>query len=104
MDDAVYKAFSYRHMGSLAYVGNGAVFEINGMSFGGGLVFLYLWRSAYFAQSVSMRTRILLAMDWTKRALFGRGEFLESGEIWARLTCGCRLDELLEEGIGLGCG
>lgn len=66
-------AFAYRHLGSLAYVGNGAVFDLNGMSFGGGLVFLYLWRGAYFAQSVSMRTRILLAMDWTKRAMFGRG-------------------------------
>jgi NADH dehydrogenase len=35
---------------------------------------VYAWRSVYFAQSVSFRTRILLAMDWAKRALFGRGE------------------------------
>ena len=75
MDEAVYRAFEYRHLGSLAYVGNAAIFDFNGLSFGGGLLAVYLWRSIYFAQSVSFRTRILLAMDWSKRALFGRGEF-----------------------------
>ena len=73
LDDAVYKAFQYRHMGSLAYVGNAAIFDFGGLSFSGGLLAVYLWRSIYFAQSVSLRTRILLAMDWSKRALFGRG-------------------------------
>ncbi|MCJ1250319.1 hypothetical protein MMC30_007545 [Trapelia coarctata] len=72
LDEAVYKAFEYKHLGSLAYIGNAAVFDINGMSFSGGLLAVYLWRSVYFAQSVSLRTRILLAMDWSKRALFGR--------------------------------
>jgi NADH:ubiquinone reductase (H+-translocating) len=76
LDEAIYKPFEYKHMGSLAYIGNAAIFDINGMSFGGGLLAVYLWRSIYFAQSVSFRTRILLAMDWSKRALFGRGEFL----------------------------
>ena len=75
MDEATYKAFDYHHMGSLAYVGNAAIFDFGGMSFSGGLLAVYLWRSIYFAQSVSLRTRILLAMDWSKRALFGRGEF-----------------------------
>lgn len=74
LDEAVYKAFEYKHLGNLAYIGNAAVFDINGLSFGGGLLAVYLWRSIYFAQSVSLRTRILLAMDWSKRALFGRGE------------------------------
>jgi len=72
LDAAVYKAFEYKHMGSLAYVGNAAIFDFGGFSFGGGLLAVYLWRSVYFAQSVSLRTRILLAMDWSKRALFGR--------------------------------
>ncbi|KAI4242130.1 MAG: hypothetical protein L6R40_004173 [Gallowayella cf. fulva] len=72
LDDAVYKAFSYRHLGSLAYIGNSAVFDFNGLSFSGGLMAVYLWRSVYFAQSVSFRTRVLLAMDWSKRAMFGR--------------------------------
>jgi NADH dehydrogenase len=78
LDDAVYKAFEYKHLGSLAYVGNAAIFDYNGMGFAGGLIAVYLWRSVYFAQSVSFRTRCLLAMDWSKRALFGRGEFLRS--------------------------
>lgn len=75
LDEAVYKAFEYRHLGSIAYVGNAAVFDMNGLNFSGGLMAVYLWRSIYFAQSVSLRTRILLAMDWSKRALFGRGKF-----------------------------
>ncbi|KAF2789562.1 hypothetical protein K505DRAFT_378137 [Melanomma pulvis-pyrius CBS 109.77] len=72
LDDAVYKAFEYRHLGSLAYIGNAAIFDWNGWHLSGGLVAVYLWRSVYFAQSVSFRTRCLLAMDWSKRALFGR--------------------------------
>ncbi|TKA77114.1 hypothetical protein B0A49_01407 [Cryomyces minteri] len=72
VDEAVYKAFEYHHMGSLAYVGNAAVFDFNGLSFSGGLMAVYIWRSVYFAQSVSFRTRVLLAMDWSKRAVFGR--------------------------------
>jgi NADH dehydrogenase len=75
LDDAVYKAFEYHHLGSLAYIGNAAIFDWNGYSLSGGLVAVYLWRSVYFAQSVSFRTRCLLAMDWSKRALFGRGKF-----------------------------
>ncbi|OAK93436.1 hypothetical protein IQ06DRAFT_382780 [Phaeosphaeriaceae sp. SRC1lsM3a] len=72
IDDAVYKAFEYHHLGSLAYVGNAAIFDYNGYGLSGGLLAVYLWRGVYFAQSVSFRTRALLAMDWTKRALFGR--------------------------------
>ncbi|EMC91698.1 hypothetical protein BAUCODRAFT_126697 [Baudoinia panamericana UAMH 10762] len=72
IDEAVYKAFEYKHMGSLAYIGNAAIFDFGGMNFGGGLLAVYLWRSVYFTQSVSLRTRMLLAMDWGKRALFGR--------------------------------
>jgi NADH dehydrogenase len=75
LDAAVYKAFEYHHLGSLAYIGNSAVFDLGGgWSLTGGLWAVYAWRSVYFAQSVSLRTRILLAMDWSKRALFGRGE------------------------------
>ena len=76
LDDAVYKAFEYKHLGSLAYIGNAAIFDINGYGLSGGLLAVYLWRGVYFAQSVSFRTRALLAMDWTKRALFGRGKSL----------------------------
>lgn len=72
LDDAVYKAFNYRHLGSLAYISNAAIFDFGGLNFGGGVLAMYLWRSVYFAQSVSFRTRCMLAMDWAKRALFGR--------------------------------
>jgi NADH:ubiquinone reductase (H+-translocating) len=102
LDEAVYKAFEYHHMGSLAYVGNAAVFDFGGMNFSGGLLAVYLWRSIYFAQSVSFRTRILLAMDWTKRALFGRGKCSGGSEccMTELLTLNsfsrCRYDELLE--------
>lgn len=96
IDEAVYKAFEYKHMGSLAYIGNAAIFDFNGIHFGGGLLAVYLWRSIYFAQSVSLRTRCLLAMDWSKRALFGRGESDRLCLIDdALLTRFCRHDELL---------
>ncbi|EGX53487.1 hypothetical protein AOL_s00006g353 [Orbilia oligospora ATCC 24927] len=72
LDETYYKAFEYKHLGSLAYVGNAAVFDVQGFNFAGGIAAVYLWRSAYFAQSVSLRTRFLLFMDWAKRALFGR--------------------------------
>ncbi|KAL1845124.1 hypothetical protein VTK73DRAFT_1069 [Phialemonium thermophilum] len=73
LDAAVYKAFEYRHLGSLAYIGNSAIFDLGqGWNMAGGLLAVYAWRSVYFAQSVSLRTRILLAMDWAKRTMFGR--------------------------------
>lgn len=75
IDDAVYKAFEYRHLGNLAYVGNSAVFDLgDGWNVAGGLWAVYAWRFVYFSQSVGIRTRILMAMDWAKRSLFGRGE------------------------------
>ncbi|KAJ5102719.1 hypothetical protein N7532_003248 [Penicillium argentinense] len=72
LDEAVYRAFKYKHLGSLAYISNAAIFDFGGMSFSGGVIAMYLWRSIYFAESVSFRTRCMLAMDWAKRALFGR--------------------------------
>jgi len=95
LDEAVYKAFDYKHLGSLAYVGNAAVFDFGGMSFSGGLLAVYLWRSVYFAQSVSLRTRILLAMDWSKRALFGRGE-LPLSTLISLLSLDCHMNVCLE--------
>ncbi|GAA6040145.1 hypothetical protein JCM8097_002052 [Rhodosporidiobolus ruineniae] len=71
-DDLLASPFKYSHMGSLAYIGNSAVFDFNGYSFAGGLAAMYLWRSAYLSEAVSMRTRCLLMIDWIKRSLFGR--------------------------------
>lgn len=103
LDEAIYKGFEYKHWGNLAYIGNAAVFDLNGWSIGGGLIFVYLWRSVYFAQSVSFRTRMLLAMDWGKRALFGRGQLRSRFQDSERLlmVC-CRLDELLDNRVALG--
>ncbi|THY81520.1 NADH-ubiquinone oxidoreductase subunit [Aureobasidium pullulans] len=97
IDDAVYKAFSYTNMGSLAYVGNAAIFDFGGLNFAGGLVAVYLWRAVYFSQSVSLRTRILLAMDWTKRALFGRGKTMIMLDYKTKSLTINRSHELLEQ-------
>jgi NADH dehydrogenase len=87
LDDAVYKAFEYHHLGSLAYIGNSAVFDLGGgWNLSGGLWAVYTWRGAYFAQSVSFRTRMLMMMDWTKRGLFGRGELPFYGFFCGDLT------------------
>lgn len=76
VDEACYGAFVYHHLGSLAYIGNSAVFDLGprGWNLTGGLWAVYAWRSVYFAQSVGVRTRVLMAMDWAKRGLFGRGK------------------------------
>lgn len=99
LDEAVYKAFKYKHLGSLAYISNAAIFDFGGLSFSGGVIAMYLWRSIYFAESVSFRTRCMLAMDWAKRALFGRGVFINSARLnleWAIwLTLPRRSYELL---------
>jgi NADH dehydrogenase FAD-containing subunit len=38
MDDAVSDPFKYRHLGSLAYIGNAAVFDFGNFNLMGGLV------------------------------------------------------------------
>lgn len=69
IDAAVYKAFRYNHLGSLAYLGNAAVGDLpGGYTFAGGLIAMYMWRSVYWSEQVSLRTRVLLAVDWVKRA------------------------------------
>ncbi|KAB5595440.1 NADH dehydrogenase [Ceratobasidium theobromae] len=72
-DDAAYsEPFKYRHLGSLAYIGNAAVFDLGGTSFMGGLAAMYAWRSVYWSEQVSMRTRALLMIDWIIRGIWGR--------------------------------
>ncbi|CAD6893849.1 unnamed protein product [Tilletia controversa] len=76
LDDAVYRPFTYRNLGSLAYIGNAAAFDLPLPepigSFAGGLAAMYAWRSFYLSEQVSMRTRALLMMDWIKRGIWGR--------------------------------
>ncbi|WVQ72061.1 hypothetical protein IAR50_001605 [Cryptococcus sp. DSM 104548] len=71
-DEAYYKPFEYMHLGSLAYIGNSAVFDYEGWSVAGGLLAMYAWRSIYWSEQTSMRTRLLLMLDWVKRGIFGR--------------------------------
>ncbi|KAJ7047122.1 hypothetical protein C8F04DRAFT_1062771 [Mycena alexandri] len=72
VDEAVAKPFKYLHLGSLAYIGNAAVFDLGGHSFMGGLVAMYAWRSIYWNEQVSIRTRALLMIDWVIRGVWGR--------------------------------
>ncbi|KAF9924921.1 hypothetical protein BGZ65_008059, partial [Modicella reniformis] len=65
--------FQYKHLGSLAYIGGSdAVLDMGKGMVYGGIGSEYLWRSIYFSEQVSVRTRLLLLMDWSKRAMFGR--------------------------------
>ncbi|EJU00804.1 FAD/NADP-binding domain-containing protein [Dacryopinax primogenitus] len=71
-DEAFFRPFRYMHLGSLAYVGNAAVFDFGSTSFAGGLIAMYAWRSIYWSESVSARTRALLLFDWIIRGIWGR--------------------------------
>lgn len=65
--------FHYHHLGALAYLGNTAVGDFKwGYQMIGGLWALYLWRSVYWSEQVSMRTRLNLSIDWSKCAIWGR--------------------------------
>jgi hypothetical protein len=67
VDETVTGPFAYRHLGSLAYIGNAAVFDFGRFTFTGGLAAMYAWRSIYWSEQVSMRTRALLMIDWIVR-------------------------------------
>lgn len=44
-DDSISEPFHYRHLGSLAYIGNAAVFDLGGLgSLAGGIAAAYAWR------------------------------------------------------------
>ncbi|KAG7092740.1 hypothetical protein E1B28_009068 [Marasmius oreades] len=64
--------FIYHHLGMLAYIGNAAVFDIGDFAFTGGLAAMYAWRSIYWNEQVSARTRALLMIDWIIRGVWGR--------------------------------
>lgn len=68
-DEHVYKPFKYFHLGTLAYIGNAAVFDFGKYSFMGGLIAMYAWRSIYWNEQVSARTRALLMIDWIIRCV-----------------------------------
>lgn len=74
--------FRYQHMGSLAYVGGDEavldftgsrpildMFKLKPLSGRGAA---YLWKSFYFTEMFTGRTKALLAFDWFRTHLFGR--------------------------------
>lgn len=76
-EDKNYPPFKFRNLGSLAYIGNAAAFDIPFLpervgQFAGGLLAMYVWRSFYLSEQVDWRTRLLLTVDYVKRGLFGR--------------------------------
>jgi NADH dehydrogenase FAD-containing subunit len=68
-DELLGDPFRYHHLGSLAYIGNAAVFDLGGLSITGGLAAMYAWRSVYWSEQVSARTRALLMADWIVRCV-----------------------------------
>jgi NADH dehydrogenase FAD-containing subunit len=68
-DETVTRPFRYAHLGSLAYIGNAAVFDLGKYSFMGGLAAMYAWRSVYWSEQVSNRTKALLMFDWIIRCV-----------------------------------
>ncbi|KAJ2830047.1 hypothetical protein IWW50_000513, partial [Coemansia erecta] len=66
--------FTYHHRGTLAYLGRAAAADFGeGKAYkGSNLAAMYMWRSVYWSQQVSLRTRFVLMMDWVKELLFGR--------------------------------
>ncbi|GAO50997.1 hypothetical protein G7K_5110-t1 [Saitoella complicata NRRL Y-17804] len=73
IDDVVYDPFEYKYLGSLAYLGNAAVFDFgDARSWKGNLLAMYLWRSVYWSEQVSFRNRVQLSYDYFKRTIWGR--------------------------------
>ncbi|XP_046852844.1 external alternative NAD(P)H-ubiquinone oxidoreductase B1, mitochondrial-like [Xenia sp. Carnegie-2017] len=65
--------FSYRHLGSFAYVGDDkAVLKVPILGTLSGWWVMWLWRATYLNECVGWRTRILVAFDWIKTKINGR--------------------------------
>ncbi|KAJ3369455.1 hypothetical protein HDU91_007199, partial [Kappamyces sp. JEL0680] len=65
--------FTYRHMGSLAYVGSDkAIADLPGGIQSSGIVTHFFWRSAYLSELFALRNRTLVGFDWVKKTVFGR--------------------------------
>lgn len=65
--------FVYKHAGMSAYVGSRhAVFDLGRTYLADRYLAFWLWRSVYLSKQVSLRTRVMVAFDWTKTLLFGR--------------------------------
>ncbi len=66
------RAFNYRHMGMLAYIGDRRALADTGYLKGHGFATWIFWRSAYLTKLVSFKNKILVLFDWMKTWIFGR--------------------------------
>eukprot|EP00842_Homolaphlyctis_polyrhiza_P000466 jgi/Hompol1/141/HPOL_002450-RA len=67
------RPFRYNHLGNFSYLGGWATAFDSGKGYSSqGFAAFVLWRSAYLSRQVSLRTRVLLAWDWTKTLIYGR--------------------------------
>jgi len=66
------KAFRYRHMGMLAYIGDRRALADTGYLKGYGFATWIFWRSAYITKLVSFKNKVLVLFDWMKTSIFGR--------------------------------
>lgn len=97
LDEAVSGPFRYKHLGNLAYIGNAAVFDFGPLSVMGGLAAMYAWRSVYWSEQVSARTRALLMIDWIIR--YARRRFCHIAGLMLTRT----LTEVFGVGTSHGC-
>lgn len=66
------EAFTYRHLGMLAYVGgNKALADLRNFKGRGWATWLF-WRSTYLTKIVSVKNKVLVLFDWIKTQVFGR--------------------------------
>lgn len=73
LDELGAKQFQYNHAGMFAYIGDDkAVLQFPVIGSFKGLGAMYLWKAAYFNESVTIRTKCLILFDWVKSRLFGR--------------------------------
>jgi NADH dehydrogenase FAD-containing subunit len=69
------KGFTYRDLGTLAYIGDWNALFQGGGKWGGklqGYVAWIIWRGAYLTRTVSWRNKVLVPVYWLVNWLFGR--------------------------------
>ena len=66
------RAFVYRHMGMMTYIGGRRALADLKIIKGRGFVTWLFWRSAYITKLVSLKNKVLVLQDWLKTSIFGR--------------------------------
>ncbi|KAF1939616.1 FAD/NAD(P)-binding domain-containing protein [Clathrospora elynae] len=71
--DVEASAFTYKNLGTLAYIGNwNALFQGGGGGRLQGYLAWIIWRGAYITRTVSWRNKILVPIYWVVNWIFGR--------------------------------